>query len=137
MDLALESGGCIKFDLKAWTEGVHIALCGVSNQRTLKNFKRLSQKIAERPQPPPLVASTLLVPGYVDEEEIREIARFIASLDRTIPYSLLAFHPQFFMKDLPTTSRKHAERCLDLAQEAGLKRVRLGNLHLLREGEEE
>lgn len=137
MDLALESGGCIKFDLKAWTEGVHIALCGVSNQRTLKNFKRLSWKIAERPQPPPLVASTLLVPGYVDEEEIREIARFIASLDRTIPYSLLAFHPQFFMKDLPTTSRKHAERCLDLAQEAGLKRVRLGNLHLLREGEEE
>jgi len=131
MGLALESGGCVKFDLKAWNEGVHLALCGVSNRRTLKNFARLSRRIDERRDPPPLVASTLLIPGYVEEEEVHEIARFIASLDNTIPYSLLGFHPQFFMADLPTTSWKQADRCLAAAREPGLSRVRVGNLHLL------
>lgn len=133
MDLSLASGGCVKFDLKAWSEPVHIALTGVTNTRTLENFARLARRISERPDPPPLVASTLLVPGYVDEEEVRALARFIASLDRTIPYRLLAFHPAFYLSDLPTTSRQHAARCYRAAREAGLERVSIGNLHLLRE----
>jgi pyruvate formate lyase activating enzyme len=54
-------------------------------------------------------------------------------LDPNIPYSLLAFHPQFYMQDLPTTSRNHAGRCLEIAQKAGLRRVKIGNLHLLRD----
>ncbi len=71
--------------------------------------------------------------GYVDEQEVENIAEFIASLDKNIPYSLLAFHPHFYMDDLPTTSRNHAFRCLDIARKAGLKRVRIGNIHLLGE----
>jgi pyruvate formate lyase activating enzyme len=43
----------------------------------------------------------------------------------------LGFHPQFYMQDLPRTSREHAERCLKAAQSSGLKRVRIGNVHLL------
>jgi len=127
------SGGCIKFDLKAWHDEVHYALCGVSNQRTLSNFKLLAEYKNEnqRPNPPLLIASTLLVPGYIDEDEVGNIARFIGSLDRDIPYSLLGFHPHFYMKDLPRTSIRHAERCLKAAKEAGLRRVRIGNTHLL------
>jgi pyruvate-formate lyase-activating enzyme len=34
---------------------------------------------------------------------VAAIARFIASLDPNIPYSLLAFHPQFNMSHLPMT----------------------------------
>jgi pyruvate formate lyase activating enzyme len=131
-DLSLRSGGCVKFDLKAWDEGLHTALCGVTNQWALSNFKRLAALIRERPDPPPLIASTLLVPGYVDEQEVGQIARFISSLDPNIPYSLLAFYPQFSMRDLPTTSRKHAEKCYEAAQKAGLRRIKIGNLHLLR-----
>jgi len=130
-ELSMQSGGCVKFDLKAWHEEVHVALCGVSNQQTLSNFKQLAARIAERPDPPFLVASTLLVPGYIDEEEVSNIARFIASLDPNIPYSLLGFHPQFYMQDLPATSQGHAERCLKVAHEAGLKKVKIGNIHLL------
>jgi len=129
--IALKSGGCIKFDLKAWHEGLHLALCGVTNRRTLSNFELLADYIAERPEPPLLIASTLLVPGYVDEEEVAKIAGFIASLDPGIPYSLLGFHPAFFMRDLPRTSRRHAERCLEAARSAGLKRLKTGNIHLL------
>jgi len=131
MELSLASGGCVKFDLKAWDEGLHFALTGVSNRRTLKNFERLAGRIAERPDPPPLVASTLLVPGYVDEQEVAAIARFIARLDPGIPYALLGFHPDFCMCDLPATSRRHAEAGLRAAQGAGLTRARIGNVHVL------
>jgi len=130
-ELALATGGCIKFDLKAYSEGLHRALCGVSNRRTLDNFRLLAEYSKRRPQPPLLVASTLLVPGYVEREEVSRIASFVAALDRAIPYALLAFHPQFCMADLPVTSRRHAEECQDAAREAGLARVRLGNIHLL------
>ncbi len=129
--LSLRSGGCVKFDLKAWDDRLNLALCGVSNKRTLENFARLAGVISERPEPPFLVASTPLVPGYVDVQEVSRIAHFIADLDTNIPYALLAFYPQFEMTDLPATSRCHAEECLAAARDAGLTRVRIGNLHLL------
>jgi len=128
---ALESGGNIKFDLKAWDEKVHMVLTGVSNRRTLENFARAGKYVRERPSPPLLIASTLLVPGYVGEQEVRPLARWIASIDRDIPFSLLAFHPCFYMADLPLTPRQLAEECLEAAREEGLRRVRLGNAHLL------
>jgi len=133
MSLSLESGGCVKFDLKAMDKNVHYALCGVDNSRTLNNFAAAAQRISERPDPPPLVASTLLVPGYVDEREIKALASFIAELDANIPYALLGFHGDFLMKDLPPTSRSQAERCLAAAQAVGLKNVRIGNVHILRQ----
>lgn len=130
-ELSLNSGGCIKFDLKAWSEKLHVALCGVSNKRTLENFRLLAEYARKRPMPPFVVASTLLIPGYIDKEEIAGIATFIASLGHGIPYTLLAFHPQFMMNDLPPTSRRHAEECLEEAKAQGLTNVRLGNIHLL------
>jgi pyruvate formate lyase activating enzyme len=81
--------------------------------------------------PPFLVASSLLVPGYIDRKEISGIAAFIASLSPDIPYALLAFHPEFMMRDLLPTSRRHAEECLAEAKRQGLENVRLGNIHLL------
>lgn len=128
-DISLESGGTIKFDLKAWDEHLHIALCGVSNKQTLKNFEWLAE-YGIRQTPPFLAASTLLVPGYVGVEEVEHIAEFIASLDENIPYSLLAFYPHFYMDDMPFTSKKDAMQCLSVAQKY-LNSVRIGNIHLL------
>jgi pyruvate formate lyase activating enzyme len=71
------------------------------------------------------------VPGYVDVQEVRQLAAFIASLDSGIPYSLLGFHPHFFIHDLPRTSVRHAEEAIATAQAAGLRKVRIGNRHLL------
>lgn len=131
IDISLKSGGCIKFDLKAWTENLHLALCGVSNKRTLDNFKMIARDINKRPDVPLLVASTLLVPGYIDREEVYQIASFIYKCNPDIPYSLLGFYPHFLMTDLPTTTRAQAEECRQAAREAGLPRVRIGNVHLL------
>jgi pyruvate formate lyase activating enzyme len=131
VELSLESGGCIKFDLKAWDENLHVALTGATNSRTLDNFRRAAGQRALRPEPPLVVANTLLVPGYVEEDEIRGISGFIASIDPGIPYSLLAFSPDFYMADMPLTSKAMADRAVRAAQEEGLERVRLGNIHLL------
>jgi pyruvate formate lyase activating enzyme len=128
--LSMESGGCIKFDLKAFSEHLNIALTGTTNQQTLKNFEWLAEYGKQRSEPPFLIASTLLVPGYVDVREVEEIARLIGNIDPEIPYSLLAFHPQYYMTDMPTTSRKQAEECLSTAKKH-LKNVRIGNVHLL------
>ena len=128
---SLTNGGVIKVDLKAFSEEVHLALCGVSNRQTLKNFAALAQHLGERPEVPLLCASTLMVPGYVDLEEIYGLARMISILNPDIPYSLLGFYPRFVLDDLPPTSRDFALKAELVAREAGVKRVNLGNYHLL------
>jgi pyruvate formate lyase activating enzyme len=129
--LSLETGGCIKFDLKARNEALHVALTGASNLRTLENFARAARRFSKRPDPPLVVASTLLVPGYVDAHEVALIAGFIAGLNPNIPYALLAFAPHFCMQDLPRTSVGHARAAEEAARAAGLTNVRIGNRHLL------
>jgi pyruvate formate lyase activating enzyme len=129
--LSLESGGCIKFDLKAFDEELHRALSGISNRRTLANFTRAARRNRERPGLPLVVASTLLVPGYVDPDQVAKIAGFIAAIDPDIPYALLAFAPHFHMSDLPYTSKSHAHDAEAAARAAGLRNVRIGNRHLV------
>ena len=128
---SLDSGGCVKVDLKAWDPLIHKALCGCDNRQVLENFAQLAAWAPQRPDPPLLVASTLLVPGYVGEEEVHRLASFIAGLNPDIPYTLLAFTPQFCLEDFPTSSRKDAEACVDAALRAGLRRVRLANAHFI------
>lgn len=132
LEIALVSGGCIKFDLKSYDEKLNIALCGITNKRTLENFTLASKYLKRREAPPILIASTLLVPGYVDKEEVFNIARFISELDPSIPYSLLGFAPNFYMPELPYTSKRHAEDAQDAAQKAGLLNVYIANRHLLK-----
>jgi pyruvate formate lyase activating enzyme len=130
-ELSFTSGGNVKFDLKTWDENLNIALCGVSNKPTLESFKMIGEKFfRERSDLPILTASTLLIPGYVDVQEVRSLASFIAEVDSQIPYTLLAFYPQYVMTDLPTTSRDLAYQCYDVAKKS-LKNVRIGNIHLL------
>jgi len=130
-DLSLKSGGIVKFDLKAWDENIYKALCGVSNKSIFENFRIVGEEyFRERSEVPVLTASTLLIPGYIDEVEVENITKFIAEIDPHIPYTLLAFYPQYIMDDLPTTSRKQAYECYSIAKKY-LKYVRIGNIHLL------
>lgn len=131
VEYSFRTGGLVKFDLKAYDETLHTALTGVSNQRTLENFAHAAERFSERHQLPLVMASTLLVPGYVDPKEVGRIAEFIASFDVNIPYALLGFGPSFHMSDLPPTSVSHAEEAATAARAAGLKNVRIGNRHLL------
>ena len=133
--LSLASGGIVKFDWKAWTPSVYEALTGVNGYKAVRRLKENTKLVAsmwdERPEIPLLVVSTLLVPGYVDEEEVRSIAEYLASINPEIPYVLLAFHPDHRLRDLPPTSTRHAYNAKREALRAGLKRVFIGNIWLL------
>ncbi|MFW9877811.1 MAG: radical SAM protein, partial [Candidatus Thorarchaeota archaeon] len=132
MQIAIKSGGNIKFDLKTFNEKLNLALCEVSNNRTLENFKFLAKKYfgTRASDMPEMSACTLLVPGYTNHNEVEQIVKFISSINDNIPYSLLIFHGDYQMRDLGITPRKQALKCLDVAKKY-LKRVNLGNKFLL------
>lgn len=134
-ELSLVSGGIVKIDWKCFTPQVYTVLTGVDGWKAIERIKRNIELIAkmsrQRPEVPLLVVSTLLVPGYVDVDEVRGIAKFLASIDPSIPYILLAFHPDHNLRDLPPTSVKHAEEAVKAAREEGLVNVYLENVWLL------
>jgi len=130
-EIALESGGNIKFDLKCFTPSMSYALSGVPNERAYQNFRMIAEEFyPDRPELPVLTATTLLVPHYVDELEVERIASFIADLNPEIPYSLLIFHPDFMMTDLPVTPVKQVVECYKAAKRH-LTNVHVGNLSLI------
>ena len=130
-EFSLFSGGVVKVDLKSWNNSLNIALCGVPNIPSLENIKAIGEKFFnKRSEVPVLTASSLLVPGYVDEDEVANLSNFIADIDTKIPYTLLAFSPQYMLTDLPTTSKDLAFRCYDIAKR-NLEKVRIGNILLL------
>jgi pyruvate formate lyase activating enzyme len=129
--LSLISGGNIKFDLKSYTPSLNVALTGVDNKRTFDNFKMIGESYYfSRPELPLLTATTLMVPGYVDSYEVENIAKFIADIDPSIPFSLLTFYPNYRMMDLPITPISQAVDCYKVAS-IHLENVNVGNLHLL------
>lgn len=130
-EISLKTGGNIKFDLKAFSNSLSIALSGVSNRTAFENFKLLYDRFyMDRPDIPVLTATTLLVPGYVDAEEVEGIAKFLADLNPKIPYSLLIFYPNYLMSDLPITPIDQIVECYRVARKY-LKMVHIGNLHLI------
>lgn len=130
-ELSLKSGGNIKFDIKTWDENLNKVLCGTSNKAALENFRKIGEKYYnQRPKLPLLTVSTLLIPGYVDAQEVRNVAKFIAEISPQIPYTLLAFFSAYVLNDLPTTSREHAHKCYNIAKKY-LKNVRISNTHIL------
>lgn len=72
---------------------------------------------------------TLVVPGFNDsEQELREAARFIASVSPDIPWHVTAFHPDYKMTEVPATSVRTLVRAAEIGREEGLRFVYAGNL---------
>ena len=72
---------------------------------------------------------TLIVPHWNDsEEELREAARFIASVSPDIPWHVTAFHPDYKMTDRGRTQARTLIRAAEIGREEGLHFVYAGNL---------
>ena len=72
---------------------------------------------------------TLVVPGFNDsDEELRNIAKFLAGVSRDIPWHVTAFHPDYRMEDRDATSAQQLLRACEIGVEAGLRYVYSGNL---------
>src|SRR5512137_1849608 len=71
---------------------------------------------------------TLVVPGFNDSEaELREIARFLVSISRDIPWHVTAFHTDYKMQGTPSTAAAQIIRAAEIGTEEGLRYVYAGN----------
>ena len=73
---------------------------------------------------------TLVIPGFNDgEEELKEIAGFIAGVSRDIPWHVTAFRPDYKMTGPPRTPHQTLMRAYEIGKDAGLHFVYPGNIH--------
>jgi len=73
--------------------------------------------------------TTLLVPQYIDEEQLESIARWIKKeLADWIPWHISRFFPHYKAKDLPPTPMKTMLKAYEKGKSEGLKYVYLGNV---------
>ena len=72
---------------------------------------------------------TLLIPAFNDSDgEIRDIARFLASVSPDIPWHVTAFHPDYNMTDREGTPVRTLLRAAEIGRGEGLRYVYAGNL---------
>ncbi len=111
-------------DIKAFDDLTHRKLTGVSNSRILK----LPEEIKEGGFV--LEVLSLYIPGWVDTDQISKIAVDIASVDAEIPFTILAFFPEYKMNDVPSPTMWQMIEAYNAAKDAGLRKIKLGNAHL-------
>lgn len=110
-----------KIDLKGFDDRRYRSLGG-----TLAHVCRGIEMVRERGLW--LEVVTLVVPGFNDtESELRALARFLAGVDRNIPWHVTAFHADYKMGDLDRTSVETLMRAAEIGVEEGLKFVYAGN----------
>ena len=96
-------------DLKGFTPAWYRRLGG-----DLETVKRSIALAAERCH---VEVTTLLIPGENDsEEEIRELARWLASISSEIPLHLSRFFPRYRMLDRPPTPVEQVSRLAETAR---------------------
>lgn len=77
----------IVFSIKAYTDSLHRDYTGKPNTESLANFISLYKSGAK------LRTESVFIPEYIEQNEIEKIARFIAQVDRDIPYRIDAYLP--------------------------------------------
>ncbi|PPD58584.1 radical SAM protein [Dehalogenimonas etheniformans] len=71
--------------LKALDEKLHIDYTGESNRAILHNFESIYRSGV------PMMAESVVIPGYIDAPEIGKIAKFIAGIDKNMRYQIDAY----------------------------------------------
>lgn len=110
-------------DLKAFSEDFYRKVCGARLAPVLEGIKNMHKAGIF------LEITTLVIPEQNDsEKEITQIAKFIAKIDKNIPWHISRFHPDYKMTDASPTPLETLERAYEIGKKAGLKYVYLGNV---------
>ncbi|KQC11029.1 MAG: radical SAM protein [Smithella sp. SDB] len=110
-------------DLKSFRDEFYKRRCGAKLNPVLESLKKMKEKGIW------VEITTLLIPTLNDsDEELKDIARFIAGIGREIPWHISRFHPQFKMQNMPATPVASLHRAVEIGKQAGLKYVYSGNV---------
>ena len=121
-------------DMKNWVDACNVDLKSFKSEyykKTLKGkledvldtIKRLNKANIWQE------ITTLIVPNDNDsEEELRDIAKFIASVDTSIPWHISRFHPDYKVQNKPPTPMETMIKAYEIGKSEGLKYVYLGNV---------
>jgi len=112
-------------DLKSWHEEYYRETCSGRLKPVLNSIHRMKELGIW------VEITTLLIPGENDsQEEIMNIADFIADVDVNMPWHISAFHPSYKFMDRRSTTEEMLERAREIGQQAGLHFVYLGNVQI-------
>ena len=112
----------INIDLKSFNDTFYQKICGATLKPVLDNillFKELGVWVE---------VTTLLIPGMNDSQaELQQIASFLASIDKNIPWHVTGFYPSHKLTNVSPTSPDSLLRAQQIGQENGLSYVYAGN----------
>jgi pyruvate formate lyase activating enzyme len=118
-------------DLKGFSEQFYVSLTRSHLQPVLDTIRYLATETSVW-----FELTTLLIPGHNDsDEEVRRLAEWVLTeAGPDVPLHFTAFHPSHHLRDVPPTPPSTLRRARQLALEAGLHHVYVGNVRDL-EGE--
>ncbi len=113
----------MNIDLKSFNDDFYKKICKARLQPVLDTIK-FAHKLGIW-----IEITTLLIPTKNDsDEELKKIADFISDIDKNIPWHITAFHPDYKMKDVPSTSLNTLNKAYNIGKKAGLKYIYVGNI---------
>jgi len=110
-------------DLKSFRDEFYKKRCGARLKPVLESLIKMKEMGIW------VEITTLLIPALNDsDEELKDIAQFIADLGKETPWHISRFHPQFKMLNVPVTPVSSLHRAVEIGKQAGLKYVYSGNV---------
>jgi len=110
-------------DLKSFSDASYRKNCKARLQPVLDSIAYMRRLLIW------VEVTTLVVPGENDsEEELGQIAGFLAQLDKSIPWHVTRFHPDYQFTDREVTPVETLRRAKEIGREHGLYYVYVGNL---------
>ena len=123
VDVISEVLDAANIDLKGFSEEFYKEVCGARLQPVLDAIKQYySNKVW-------VEITTLIVPGHNDNREmLAKIAKFIAGIDKKIPWHISRFYPHYNMMNVPQTDISVMHKAVEIGKKNGLKYIYAGNV---------
>jgi pyruvate formate lyase activating enzyme len=123
MDELIPVLDAINIDLKSFSDDFYRKYTNALLKPVLENIKKFHDGKVH------VEITTLVIPSLNDSpHELKDIASFIASIDKDIPWHISRFFPDHKMINLPPTPLNTLNTAYKIGKDAGLHFVYLGNV---------
>jgi len=111
-------------DLKSFRDDFYRRVCAGTLAPVLETIRRLRKGGVW------VEVTTLVIPGQNDsKEELGDIARFLADVDKDIPWHLSRFYPNYKFDEIGPTPEGILKEAREVGHKAGLRYVYVGNIY--------